>query len=84
MIEREPGSEPSAKELASTIEIVKKAKVKALFAEPQYPAKAADVIAGETGAKLYTLDPAVTGPMQAEAYIDIMEKNLTELRKALE
>jgi zinc transport system substrate-binding protein len=83
VIEREPGSEPSARELANTIEIVKKSKVKALFAEPQYPAKAAETIAGETGAKLYTLDPAVTGPMKADAYIDIMENNLTELTKAL-
>ena len=83
VIEREPGSEPSAKELAETIEIVKKAKVKALFAEPQYPAKAAEAIARESGAKLYSLDPAVTGPMKAEAYVEIMEKNLAELRKAL-
>ena len=83
VIEREPGSEPSAKELAETIEIVKQAKVKALFAEPQYPAKAAEAIARESGAKLYSLDPAVTGPMKAEAYVEIMEKNLAELRKAL-
>ena len=83
VIEREPGSEPSAKELAETIEIVKKAKVKALFAEPQYPTKAAEAIARESGAKLYTLDPSVTGPMTADAYVAIMEKNLAELRKAL-
>jgi zinc transport system substrate-binding protein len=83
VIEREPGSEPSAKELAATITLVKKAKVKALFAEPQYPAKAAQTIARETGAKLYTLDPAVTGPMKDDAYIKIMTKNLSELRKAL-
>ena len=83
VIEREPGSEPNAKEMAETITIVKKAKVKALFAEPQYPAKAAQTIARETGAKLYTLDPAVTGPMKDDAYIKIMTNNLSELRKAL-
>jgi len=83
VIEREPGSEPSAKELAETINLVKKAKVKALFAEPQYPAKAAQAIARETGAKLYTLDPTVTGPMRDDAYIVTMTKNLSELRKAL-
>ena len=83
VIEREPGSEPNAKELAETITIVKSARVKALFAEPQYPAKAAQTIARETGAKLYVLDPAVTGPMQDNAYIQIMTKNLSELRKAL-
>ena len=83
VIEREPGSEPNAKELAETITLVKKANVKALFTEPQYPAKAAQAIARDTGAKLYILDPAVTGPMKDDAYITIMTRNLNELRKAL-
>lgn len=83
IIEREPGSEPSAKDLAETIDKVKSLKVKALFAEPQYPAKAADTIAQETGAKVYTLDPVVTGPMDADAYINIMDSNLKTLQEAL-
>lgn len=84
IIEREPGSEPSAAEIAKTIKIVKEKKVKALFAEPQYPAKAAETIAKETGAKLYKLDPAVTGPMDLDAYINIMDNNLKVLKEALE
>ena len=83
VIEREPGSEPSAKELAETIDKVKSLKVKALFAEPQYSYKAADAIAKETGAKVYTLDPIVTGPMDADAYINIMDSNLKTLQEAL-
>lgn len=83
VIEREPGSEPSAKELADTISKVKELKVKALFAEPQYPAKAANTIAKETGARVYTLDPAVSGPMDADAYINIMDSNLKTLQEAL-
>lgn len=83
VIEREPGAEPSAAELAETIDIVRESKCKALFAEPQYPAKAATTIANETGARVYTLDPVVTGPMKASAYIGIMEGNLNTLQKAL-
>lgn len=83
VIEREPGSEPSAKELDDTIATIKKLKVKALFAEPQYPAKAAETIAKETGSKVYTLDPAVTGPMDADAYINITDNNLKVLQEAL-
>ena len=83
VIEREPGSEPSAKDLQETIEKVKKLKVKALFAEPQYSAKAADTIAKETGSKVYTLDPIVSGPMDADAYINIMDSNLKVLKEAL-
>jgi ABC-type metal ion transport system, periplasmic component/surface adhesin len=84
VIEREPGSEPSPKELEDTIEIVRDSKIIALFAEPQYPAKAADTIARETGAKVYTLDPAVSGDLTPDAYINIMEQNLKTLEEALQ
>jgi zinc transport system substrate-binding protein len=83
VIEREPGSEPSAGELAKTIGIVRSHKVRALFAEPQYPAKAAQTIARETGIRVWSLDPAVTGPDDPDAYLRIMESNLSTLRKAL-
>jgi zinc transport system substrate-binding protein len=83
VIEREPGSEPSAAELASTVEIVRSHQVKALFAEPQYPAKAAQTIAHETGISVRTLDPAVSGPLDPDAYLKAMEKNLSVLREAL-
>ncbi|GCD08750.1 metal ABC transporter substrate-binding protein [Clostridium tagluense] len=83
VIEREPGSAPSAKELQETVEQVKKLKVKALFAEPQYPLKAVETIAKESGSKVYTLDPGVTGPMDADAYINIMNSNLKILEEAL-
>lgn len=83
VIESEPGSEPSAAELADIIKTVKKSKIKALFAEPQYPAKAAETIARETGAKVFILDPVVTGPMEPDAYLTIMESNLKTLEEAL-
>ncbi len=82
VIEREPGSEPSAKELAGTIDLVRKTKIKTLFAEPQYPSGSADAVARETGAKVYILDPAVTGDNDKEAYIKIMKKNLSVLVNA--
>jgi zinc transport system substrate-binding protein len=82
VIEREPGSEPSAKELSVTIDTVRAAGVKVLFAEPQYPSSAAEAVARETGATVYTLDPAVTGEDRADAYLDIMKKNLGVLKSA--
>lgn len=83
VIEREPGSEPSAQDLANTIDTINRLKVQALFAEPQYPVTAADSIAQETGLKVYVLDPGVTGPMDADAYLTIMENNLKVLEEAL-
>lgn len=82
VIEREPGSEPSAREVAETIELVRRVKIRALFAEPQYPSASASIIARETGAKVFTLDPAVTGLYEKDAYLDAMKKNLTELVSA--
>ena len=83
VIEREPGSEPSAKELAQTIELVRKSRIKTLFAEPQYPSSSAEVIARETGSNVFILDPAVTGDDDKGAYIKIMKKNLSVLSSAL-
>ena len=86
-IEREPGAEPSARELADTVKLVRERKVKALFAEPQFPDQSAQVVARETGVRVYSLDPVVTGPSDPEeargAYLRAMEKNLEVLQEAL-
>lgn len=83
VIEREPGSEPSAKELTETISIVENNQVKALFTEPQYPAKSAQTIADETGATVYVLDPVVTGDETPDAYLTAMRNNMETLIDAL-
>lgn len=83
VIEREPGSEPSAKELAATVDLVKKSGIKALFTEPQYSSSSAETISAETGAGVYVLDPAVTGGDDRDAYINIMRKNMEVLEAAL-
>jgi len=82
VVEREPGTEPSAKELAETIVLVRKSGIKVLFAEPQYPSVSAKAIARETGAAVFTLDPAVTGDDDRDAYISIMRRNLIALKEA--
>ena len=86
-IEREPGAEPSARELADTVKLVRERKVKALFAEPQFPDQSAQVVARETGVRVYSLDPVVTGPSDPAAargaYLQAMEKNLEVLQEAL-
>lgn len=83
VIEREPGTYPSAGELADIIDIVKETEAKAIFTEPQYFENAANIIARETGRKLYSLDPIVTGKLYKEAYEDTMRKNLEVLVEAL-
>jgi zinc transport system substrate-binding protein len=83
VVEREPGSEPSAGELADTVALVKKSGIRGLFAEPQYPDGAIRTIAKETGARVYLLDPCVTGPDSSDAYLSSMEANRKVLVEAL-
>lgn len=83
VINREPNSEPNVKEIADTINLVKDTNINCLFVEPQYPDKAAQVISKETGANVYTLDPAVSGKLEKDAYLDIMEENMRVLKEAL-
>lgn len=87
VVEREPGTEPTPTELQETIEQVNALPSKVLFTEPQYSPAAAETIARETGAKIYTLDPVVTGeatPEAKDAYIDTMRKNMNTLKEALQ
>lgn len=86
VVEVEPGTEPSPKQLEETIELTKTYNVKALFTEPQYSAKAATTISKEAGIPLYTLDPVVTGDSTPDAYNDYinkMKENLETLKEAL-
>lgn len=83
VIEREPGTYPSAGELVDIIKIVKQTDAKAIFTEPQYFKNAASIIAKETGIKLYELNPIVTGELTKEAYENIMRDNLETLSEAL-
>ena len=87
VIEREPGTEPTPQELEATIAKVNSLPVKVLFTEPQYSPAAAETIARETGAKIYTLDPVVTGEADEQAmdaYINAMKKNMEVLKEALQ
>lgn len=87
VIEREPGTEPTPQELAETIEKINALPVKVIFTEPQYSPKAAETIARETGAQIFTLDPIVTGEAKPENLLDYVDRMLTNtltLIKALQ
>lgn len=86
VVELEPGSEPSPKQIESVITLARDNNVKALFTEPQYTAKAANTIANEAEISIYTLDPIVTGdstPSAIDDYLNKMNKNLETLKEAL-
>lgn len=83
VINHEAGEEPSAKEILEIVDIINEKNIPAVFVEPQYSCGIADTIAKETGSKVYTLNPAVTGELNEDSYIATMEKNAEILKVAL-
>ena len=78
-IEEESGSEASAAELIEIINLVKEHHMTAIFIERNGSSSAADIIARETGAKIYILDMAMGG----QSYFDAMNHNIDTLKEAL-
>ena len=86
VVNREPSDSLSPAKLAELVKLVRSLGVPPLFVEPQYEDMAARTLARETGAKLYTLDPAVTGPendVPLTYYEDVMRANVQVLLTAL-
>ena len=78
-VEEESGSEASAAELIELIEITEHHHLPAIFTEVHGSVSAADIIHGETGAEIFTLDMAMAG----DSYFDAMYHNIDTLKEAL-
>ena len=78
-VEEESGSEASAAELKELIALVRDHNLPAIFTECNGSVSAADIIAAETGAKIYTLDMAMSG----DSWLDAMCQNIDTLKEAL-
>ena len=72
----------SPSQLTAVIETVMAEGVPPLFTEPQYSASAASAVAAGTGAKIYELDPLVTGELDKDAYEAGMRANAQALLEA--
>ena len=84
VVESFPGKEPSAQEIAATVQRARAAHVRALLIEPQFSPRLAEQIAQEIGAQLVTVDP-LGGPdlPDRQHYLDLMRYNLRAFAKAL-
>ena len=78
-VEEESGSEASAAELKDLIGLVRDHDLPAVFTERNGSVSAADIIAAETGVKIYTLDMAMSG----DSWINAMYHNINTLKEAL-
>lgn len=82
VIAYDSGEEPGTREIARTCDLVKELGITTLFIEPQYPSKAAETIARETGSTIDTLDPVVSGDGAMDSYERIMRENTRVLTEA--
>lgn len=82
-IETDDGGEPSARELAELSELIKKEKITVLLTEPQYDGSAAEILARETGAGIYEINPVISGDRSLTAYEDLMKQNYETILKAV-
>lgn len=82
-IEKAPGREPSAREIARAIETIRKENIRLILGEPEAPKKVLDIISKESGAVAVNLSPEIGSLPQATGYIEMMRYNVGEIAKGL-
>lgn len=82
-IEGDDGNEPSPGKLVHLCDEMREQKIKVLFTEPDYSGSAADIVAMETGARVYVLNPVLTGEEKLTAYEEIMLENYRIIYEAV-
>lgn len=82
VIEKNPGREPTPKEIKELIEEIKHENVKAIFDHTQLPDRAAKIIAESTGIRVYDLDP-IGGVPGRQTYKELLLHNAEIILKAL-
>lgn len=81
VIERSPGRDASPSEIAEIIMKAREIKARAIFAEPQFSARAAETIADECEARVLFLNPLGIPPDYR--YVDLMRYNMSQIAEAL-
>jgi zinc transport system substrate-binding protein len=85
VIEKTPGSNPTPLEIAGIVANIRQYDIRAVFAEPQFSPKVADVIAGEAGVKVLILDPLGGETLPGRnTYIGLMTYNLQIMKEAMQ
>jgi zinc transport system substrate-binding protein len=83
VIEPRHGVEPTARQLAETIDRIKASKVNVLFAEKYFASKLSDTIRSATGVKMYSISHISSGPYTPGKFVDEMRENLATLAAAI-
>lgn len=83
VIEPRHGVEPTARQMADTIDRINAADVNVLFAEKYFASKLSDTIREATGVKMYSISHISSGPYTPERFIEEMRENLDTLALAI-
>ena len=85
LIQPHEGQEPSARDMLELVRLIREKGTAAIITEPQYPARAGQTLAAETGIPCLELDPVAGGPEDAPAdyYAQVMRNNMRTLEKSL-
>ena len=83
VIEPRHGVEPTARQLADTIDRINSSGVNVLFAEKYFASKLSDTIRDATGVQMYSISHISSGDYTAEKFIDEMRENLATLAQAI-
>jgi zinc transport system substrate-binding protein len=83
VIEPRHGVQPTARQLAETIDRIKAANVHVLFAEKYFASKLSDTIKAATGVEIYSFSHISDGEFAADKFEVEMKENLETLVKAV-
>ena len=84
VIQQDEETDPSAAELGRICDLMEQEGIDTVFIEPDTTGSAPEAVAGETGARLVTLDPMTTGELDAQAYERIQLANAQAICEALQ
>jgi zinc transport system substrate-binding protein len=83
VIEPRHGVEPTARQLADTIDRINGSGVNILFAEKYFASKLSDTIKDATGVQMYSISHISSGEYTAGKFIEEMRENLNTLAQAI-
>ncbi len=83
VIEPRHGVEPTARQMADTIDRITLANVNVLFAEKYFASRLSDTIQEATGVEMYSISHISSGPYTSDKFINEMRENLDTLAQAI-
>jgi ABC-type Zn uptake system ZnuABC Zn-binding protein ZnuA len=82
-VEPIPGQEPSARQIARLVDLIRRERIKAIASEPQLPSALPDMLARETGLRVVVMNPLGGGLDSGTDYVNMLGAIADSLAAAL-